>query len=141
MGYHSYNHVSQPSLSSKQVTSEYKLSNSEVKKLTGRPYTVWRTPGGGYNERVLNCVPLPHIMWSVDTLDWQTMRTDAVYKAVKGAKDGSIILLHDLYKTSVNGAIKAMKEMNAGDYEFLTVTELLSRKGTAPKPSKNYYNG
>jgi peptidoglycan/xylan/chitin deacetylase (PgdA/CDA1 family) len=141
LGYHSYNHVSQPSLSSKQVTSEYKLSNSEVKKLTGRPYTVWRTPGGGYNERVLNCVPLPHIMWSVDTLDWQTMRTDAVYRAVKTAKDGSIILLHDLYKTSVNGAIKAMKEMNAGDYEFLTVTELLSRKGTAPKPSTNYYNG
>ena len=141
LGYHSYNHVSQPSLSSKQVTSEYKVSNSEVKKLTGRAYTVWRTPGGGYNERVLNCVPLPHIMWSVDTLDWQTMRTDAVYKAVKGAKDGSIILLHDLYKTSVNGAIKAMKEMNAGDYEFLTVTELLSRKGTPPKPSTNYFSG
>ena len=141
LGYHSYNHVSQPSLSSKQVTSEYKVSNSEVKKLTGRSYTVWRTPGGGYNERVLNCVPLPHIMWSVDTLDWQTMRTDAVSKAVKGAKDGSIILLHDLYKTSVNGAIKAMKEMNAGDYEFLTVTELLSRKGTPPKPSTNYYSG
>ena len=141
LGYHSYNHVSQMSLSSKQVTAEYKQSNNDVKKLTGREYTVWRTPGGGYNERVLKCVPLPHIMWSVDTLDWQTMNTDAVYREVKRAKDGSIILLHDLYKTSVNGAIKAMKEMNAGDYEFVTVTELLSRKGTPPKPSTNYYNG
>ena len=33
-----------------------------------------------------------------------------------------------------------MKEMIAGDYEFLTVTELLSRNGTAPQKHTNYNN-
>ena len=141
LGYHSYAHINQLSLTSDKIKADFNKSNKEVKELTGQGYTVWRTPGGGYNERVLNSVPLPHIMWSVDTLDWQKMNTDAVYRSVKSAKDGSIILLHDLYKTSVNGAIKAMKEMNAGDYEFLTVTELLSRKGKEPKASTNYYSG
>ena len=55
--------------------------------------------------------------------------------------DGSIILLHDLHKTTVEGSIRAMQEMIEGDYEFLTVTELLSRNGTPPKPSTDYQRG
>ena len=113
-----------------------------MKELTGREFTVWRTPGGDYNSRVLSCVPVPHIMWSVDTLDWKNRNSYSVYSAIMNqARDGSIILMHDLYGTTVDGATQAMKEMLAGDYEFLTVTELLSRKGTAPKPSTNYFNG
>ena len=57
------------------------------------------------------------------------------------SKDGSIVLLHDLHGTSVDGAIKAIEQMLAGDYEFVTVTEILSRDGTPPEPSVNYYNG
>ena len=142
MGYHSYSHQMQTSLSSDQITSDFNKSNNYLKSLTGAEFTVWRTPGGDFNSRVLNCVPVPHIFWSVDTLDWQSRNTTAVYNAiVNNAYDGAIILLHDLYSTSVNGAIQAMEVLNAGDFEFLTVTELLSRDGTPPQPHKNYYNG
>ena len=51
------------------------------------------------------------------------------------------MLMHDLYSTTVDGAIRAISIMNAGDYEFVTVTELLSRDGTPPEPSVNYRNG
>ena len=106
------------------------------------PFTVWRTPGGGYNDRVLQALPLPHIMWSVDTLDWKNRNAASVrYSILNNAKDGSIILMHDLYGTTVDGAISAMKEMQAGDYEFVTVTELLSRNGTPPKASTTYFRG
>lgn len=141
LGYHSYAHQYQPGLSTDKIISDFNKANRYLENLTGRTYTLWRTPGGGYNDRVLNAIALPHIMWSVDTRDWETLRTQSVYQAVRKAKDGDIILLHDLYKTSVNGAIKAMKEMQAGNYEFLTVTELLSRKGTPPAPSKSYRAG
>ena len=142
MGYHSYAHANQPSMSSAQITSDFNKTNNILKELTGREFTVWRTPGGDYNSRVLSCVPVPHIMWSVDTLDWKNRNSYSVYSAIMNqARDGSIILMHDLYGTTVDGATQAMKEMLAGDYEFLTVTELLSRKGTAPKPSTNYFNG
>ena len=62
-----------------------------------------------------------------------------MYNAVTTkSDDGEIILLHDLHKTSVEGSIKAMEDMIEGDYEFLTVTELLSRNGTPPVIHKSY---
>lgn len=142
IAYHSWAHDMQPTLSSAQIKSDFEKSNNILRNLTGAEFTLWRTPGGSYNDRVTSCVPLPHILWSVDTKDWQSLNTYKVYQAImKNAKDGSIILLHDLYSSSVNGAIMAMEEMMEGDFEFLTVTELLSRDGTPPEPGKTYVRG
>jgi len=142
LGYHSYAHKQQPGLSTQQIIDEYNYSNSILINLTGRGFTLWRTPGGAFNDRVLQAVPLPHIYWSVDTLDWKYRNANTVRDAIMSkSKDGSIVLLHDLHGTSVDGAIMAIEKMLAGDYEFLTVTEILSRDGTPPEPSKNYYNG
>ena len=142
LGYHSYSHQQQTALTTEQIVNDYNNSNNMLKNLAGRGFTVWRTPGGGYNDRVLQAVPVPHIYWSVDTLDWKYRNVTHVRDAILNkSKDGSIVLLHDLHGTSVDGAIKAIEQMLAGDYEFLTVTEILSRDGTPPEPSKNYYNG
>ena len=141
IGYHSYSHTLQSYLSSERIKSDFKASSDILRELTGAEFTVWRAPGGDISDRILGCIPLPHIGWSVDTYDWQTQDSDSNYRYITGAKDGAIILLHDLYQPSVSGAIRAMKDMNAGDYEFVTVTELLSRGGTPPQNSVNYYNG
>ena len=139
LGYHSYAHKIQTKLTTDQIISDFEKSCQLVKNLTGESFTVWRAPGGGISDRVLGAIDLPHIMWSVDTLDWKHRNVDYVNNAITSkSKDGSIILLHDLHKTSVEGSIKAMEKMIAGDYEFLTVTELLSRNGTAPSPNKSY---
>lgn len=142
MGYHSYSHATQTGLSSERITSDFEKADKILFDLTGQHFTVWRTPGGAFNTRVLNAVPVPHIMWSVDTLDWQTLNAYSVYSAiVNKTRDGDIVLIHDLHRTSVDGAIMALEQMLEGDYEFLTVTELLSRDGTPPQPSTNYYSG
>lgn len=141
IGYHSYAHALQSYIPLSQVASDYEASSKILKELTGAEFTVWRAPGGDYNTAILNRIPLPHISWSVDTRDWATQSVDSNYYSIRQAEDGDIILLHDLYSPSVKGAIKAMKEMLAGDYEFLTVTELLSRSGEAPKNHTNYFNG
>lgn len=142
MGYHSYAHKIQTSLSTEKITSDFIMSDDLLYEMTGQRFTVWRTPGGGYSSRVVAAVELPHILWSVDTLDWKTLNAYKVYSSIiRNAKDGDIILLHDLHGTTVDGAIMAMKEMLEGDYEFLTVTELLSRDGTPPENSQTYYRG
>lgn len=141
IAYHSYDHAHQPNLSSSQITGDYEKSDKILYDLTGAHFTLWRTPGGGYNSRVLNAVPLPHILWSVDTLDWKTRNAYSVYTAILRAKDGDIVLLHDLHGTTVEGAIMAMEEMNKGNYEFLTVTEMISRNGTPPQNSQTYFSG
>ena len=142
LGYHSWDHYDQTARSSSQITSEYQKANGILKNLTGQRFTVWRTPGGSFNSRVLNAVPLPHIFWTSSTEDWRTRDAEKVYNAIlKQAKDGSIILLHDLHGTTVDGAIRAMKKLEKEGYEFVTVTELLSRDGTPPVASKNYSRG
>ena len=142
IGYHSYNHTIQTTLSDEKIISDFEYTNNLLKEITGQEFTVWRTPGGGFNQRVLNCIPLPHIYWWVDTRDWESLNADKVYNNIlKYSSDGSIILLHDLYRSSVEGAIRAMDVMLEGDYEFLTVTELLSRDGTPPEPCVDYKRG
>lgn len=139
LGYHSYAHKIQTKLTTAQIIADYERSCDIARNLTGQSYTVWRAPGGGISDRVLKAIDLPHIMWSVDTLDWKYRKVDHVYNAVTTkSDDGEIILLHDLHKTSVEGSIKAMEDMIEGDYEFLTVTELLSRNGTPPVIHKSY---
>lgn len=139
LGYHSYSHKNHRDLTTAKIQSDFKTSCEIVEELTGATFTLWRAPGGAINSRVLDAIDLPHIMWTVDTLDWKYRNVDHVYNAIlKNSDDGEIILLHDLHKTSVEGAIKAMKVMQEGDYEFLTVTELLSRNGSAPKNNTSY---
>lgn len=140
IGYHSYSHQIQTGLSSERITADFEKTDQILYELTGQHFTLWRTPGGGYNSRVLSAVPLPHIMWQEDTRDWETLNTYSVYRAImRTANDGDIILLHDIHGTSVDGAMQAMRDLNAGDYEFVTVTELLSRKGTPPENGKTYF--
>ena len=141
IGYHSYGHENQTRLSTERVKADFEKSNKKLKELTGQGFTLWRTPGGNYNDRVLQAIELPHIFWSRDSHDWQVRNTDTVYRNIRNARDGDIVLMHDLYSFTVNGAMWAMKEMQAGDYEFVTVTELLSRNGEAPKNSVNYRKG
>lgn len=141
IGYHSYAHVIQTGLNSAQILSDFEKSDDILYSLTGKHFTLWRTPGGDYNNRVISSVPLPHIMWNEDTLDWKNRNTYSVYSyIINRANDGDIILMHDLYSTTVEGSIMAMKEMLQGNYEFLTVTELLSRDGTPPENCTTYFS-
>ena len=126
IGYHSYSHADQTLLSSERIFDDFCRSNRELYDLTGREYTLWRAPGGSFNKRVLDAVPLPHIHWSADTRDWETKNAAAVCASIlQSAGDGVIILLHDLYSTSVDGAIRAIRNLQKQGYEFVTVSELL----------------
>ena len=136
IGYHSYSHQNQIRLSSQQITNDFRASNSMLKNVTGKEFTLWRSPGGDFDSRVLRCIHLPHIYWSVDTRDWASRNADAVYKSItNNTVDGSIILMHDLYPSTIEGAKRALDALLAAGYEFLTVSELLARDGS---PALNY---
>lgn len=140
LGYHSYSHADQTLLSSERIFEDFCRSNRELFDLTGKEYSLWRAPGGSFNKRVLEAVPLPHIHWSADTRDWETKNAAAVCSSIlESAGDGVIILLHDLYGTSVDGAIRAIRNLQNQGYEFVTVSELLSRNGEPPRNCMNYY--
>ena len=69
-------------------------------------------------------------MWSVDTVDWNLKSSNAVKDTiVSQCKDGDIILLHDIYETTVDGALAAIDELQKQGFVFVTVDELMTRYG------------
>ena len=62
-------------------------------------------PYGSYNDTVAEIAARPLILWSVDTLDWETQNADStVQNVMDNASDGQIILMHDIFKESVDAA-------------------------------------
>ena len=52
----------------------------------------------------------PMILWDVDTLDWKYRNTPSIMKYIKKeVNDGSIILMHDIHKTSVDSLNTVLK--------------------------------
>lgn len=141
IGYHSCSHQNHLRLSSEQIISDFNTANEKLKALTGKEFTLWRSPGGNYDQRVLSCIPLPHIYWSVDTRDWETRNADAIYwHIVNNTGDGAIVLMHDIYGSTIEGAIRSIDALLAAGYELLTVSELLARDGDPAQNCVNYYN-
>lgn len=139
---HSWDHPSIGSISGSSVSSEFSKVESLLFRHMGGSYIdMVRTPGGAYNSTIQNNTPAPIIIWSVDTLDWKIRDSSSVYnKIMSGAKDGSIVLMHDIYPTSVQGALRAVDALKNQGYEFVTVSELLRRRGITPSNGIRYYS-
>ncbi len=144
IGYHTWAHSYFYNMSAAAMKSDLEKFQNTVKSISGSQATVYRAPGGGITSTALATYKLPHIMWNVDTRDWETLNSWSVRNAIIGGlKDGNIILLHDIHGSTYNGTVSALEYIFSKDMdvEFLTVTELLSRKGTPPKNGVTYYSG
>lgn len=84
-----------------------------VEKITGEKPKIMRPPYGNISQNAKNVWNRPVILWSVDTLDWKNRNVQKnISITLRETKNGSIILFHDIHKTSVDsigGVIKKLK--------------------------------
>lgn len=139
---HTYNHPQLPKLSDAKIKEQLSKTAEILNSAVGADSAyMLRPPYGSTNARVLAAIGTPAINWSVDTRDWESRNADKVYKhIINDTKDGSIVLLHDLYATSVSGALRGIDALLEQGYELVTVRELLRRRGIDPADGKMYYN-
>lgn len=129
---HTYAHrVPFDALTEAEIRSEVDRVNAYLYDAVGGTYqTLVRTPGGAVSDGIRRNVGAPIILWSLDTLDWQLQDAAEISRRIlASAKDGAVILLHDLYEPSIQGALSAMQELKKRGYEFVTVSELYRRRG------------
>ena len=82
------------------------------------------------------------VKWSVDPRDWESRDTAKVVKAVlENVEPNSIILLHDIYSTSVDAALRIVDILQKQGYCFVTVEELLCLNGITPEAGQMYRSG
>ena len=66
------------------------------------------------------------VLWSLDSLDWKLKDTGKIIRQVlKDVKDGDIILLHDIFPSSVEAALELIDILQKEGYVFVTADELL----------------
>ena len=137
IGSHTYSHKNLLYLNEEEITKEIEKTNEAIYNVIGTKPTIIRVPYG--NIRSIS--NMNHILWNVDTLDWKYKNSNRVYKEIiKHAEDGNIILLHDIFKTSVNGVLKAIDELKKQGYEFVTIDEMVYLKNIKLDKSKTYFN-
>lgn len=132
LGNHSYSHADLTKLSAEEALGEINTTDAAILEITGSTSQLLRPPYGAYNDTLKSVSPYPIILWSLDTRDWKNRDSTIVCnRIVEGAREGSIILLHDLYSSSVDGAVMAIDILQQQGYEFVTVPELFASRGAS----------
>ena len=139
LGNHTYDHTDLATLSASDISSEISRVDQELVNLTGQGATVVRPPYGSVNDTVKATVGTPMILWSIDTLDWKTQDVQAtVEEVMNNVQDGSIILMHDIYSTSVDAAEILIPQLIEDGYQLVTVHELAAAHGKELNPGVTY---
>ncbi|MCI6271414.1 MAG: polysaccharide deacetylase family protein [Erysipelotrichaceae bacterium] len=143
VGGHSWDHQYLTKVDDEELDKQFNLVNDLVKQATNGRYSIktFRPPYGAVNDHVKSKSPYPLIMWDVDTLDWKVKNKDKVIKNIlDNAKDGSIILMHDIHGTSKDAALEVIPMLVEQGYQLVSVEELLTAKGIPLENGKVYYN-
>lgn len=106
---------------------------------TRPPFT--RPPYGSQNATVGQALGQPMVLWSIDPRDWADRNANTVCtRVVNAARDGAIILVHDIHATTVDAVPCIVDSLRAQGYEFLTVSELAASRGVKMVNGVAYYN-
>lgn len=131
IGSHTMNHKQLTAIKKDRALREIEEGAKVIEEVAGVPPTVWRPPYGDSTEEQRIAAGMPTVLWNIDTLDWKYKDADRVAREIiNGASDGNIILVHEIYKTTVEGIKKALDQLCAKGIRFVTSTTLLTRDGT-----------
>ena len=126
IGNHTMDHVQLNHKTYEEAIEQIRQSNQIISQITGQTPQYIRPPFGEWSKELQEEVDMTAVLWDVDPVDWKVKNTEIVVKRIlKNARDGDIILLHDVYGTSVDAALEIVDQMQAEGYEFVTVDEII----------------
>jgi peptidoglycan/xylan/chitin deacetylase (PgdA/CDA1 family) len=131
-GNHSYAHPDYVFTDSAAIAEDIRRAEASILALTGqstKPFL--RPPSGSRDRRVVDVIEAEgyyDIFWTVDVLDWidTTPPAEVYRRAVNGASNGAIIVLH-LTSPATPQVMGAMIDgLRARGFELVTLSELLA---------------
>lgn len=128
VGNHSWNHAIFPQLSNGAVINQIERTNAAIFNATGG-YEVqtFRPPYGSFSARVAAVVPYVPVMWDIDTRDWEHPNANRIARLAGRARDGDIILMHDIQSRSVAAIPAIISKLREQGFTFVTVSELVAK--------------
>ena len=141
IGIHTYDHVKLTGLNRADFDAQVEKSRALLKEVLGHNDFLLRPPYGMLDESVRAWAGCPIILWSIDPEDWDDKNTDReVAEIVEQARDGSIILMHDLFPQSVEAALRVVDILHGQGYLFCTIDDLFAARGVTLQDGESYWN-
>lgn len=135
---HSWSHPNLTKLSPKEIKDEVERTQAVVEATIGQRPKALRAPYGAVNSTVADVAGLPLIAWSVDSKDWESRNAAAVVNEVTTYTEaGSIILLHDIHKSTVEALEPLLQGLTEAGYQSVTTSQLL---GDSLSPYRIYFD-
>lgn len=126
IGNHTWDHVQLDKIPAEKARLEIEKTNNRIYEASGIYPSYVRPPFGAWIKDMELSVTMLPVFWDVDTLDWQSKNIDSILSiAQTQVHDGSIILMHDGYQTSVDAALKIADLFTEKGYVFVTADQLL----------------
>lgn len=126
IGNHSYEHIQLTKAGAKAVCEAVEHTQEQIEAITGKRPEYIRPPYGDWNEELEEEIGMTPVLWSLDSLDWKLKDTGKIiHQVLKDVKDGDIILLHDIFPSSVEAALELIDILQREGYVFVTADELL----------------
>ncbi|MEG0979866.1 MAG: polysaccharide deacetylase family protein [Oscillospiraceae bacterium] len=129
---HSNTHDSLAKMNRSDIEKQLTTCNQKIQKVTGKKNKLLRAPSGDYNNNVIEvatALDMYVIQWNVDSLDYQKLSEDEIYKrVVSNAKNGDIVLFHNDVKNTPKVLPKIIKELQSQGFELVTVDKLIHKE-------------
>ena len=129
IGIHTYDHVMLTGLNAADFSAQVERTRSQLTEILGHGDFLLRPPYGMVDDGVKKRAGAPIILWSIDPEDWNDKNTSRIVEhVVANARDGAVILLHDIYPSSVDAALQIVDRLHAEGYLFVTVDQLAAAR-------------
>ncbi|MDO4478907.1 MAG: polysaccharide deacetylase family protein [Lachnospiraceae bacterium] len=139
IGSHTWNHTILKGSDAETIATVMQQNDDYLVSMIGEKPSLMRPTGGGIDDTVRAVIDRPMILWDVDTLDWSTLDPQSTFEtAISEVKDGSIILMHDIYVQTADAVEMIVPELARQGYHMVTVSELAAIKGVTLQPGQSY---
>jgi peptidoglycan/xylan/chitin deacetylase (PgdA/CDA1 family) len=131
LGNHSWSHPQLSLMNDASVRDQLQKTQDAIKNACGVTPKIMRPPYGAFTARQRNWAHgewgFTVILWDVDPQDWKFRNAEHVKKEIlKAVVPGSIVLSHDIHKTTVDAMPEVLDTLAARGFKFVTVSELIS---------------
>jgi peptidoglycan/xylan/chitin deacetylase (PgdA/CDA1 family) len=137
---HSWSHPLLSKMGEEGVRDQLQRTHDVIRQETGVTPTLMRPPFGGFTATqrawAHGVWGYQCILWDVDSYDWKhrsPAKTQSIILAT--SRPGSIILCHDIHKTTIDAMPATLDGLLAKGLKLVTVSELLKMEAERPAPA------
>lgn len=127
IGSHTWDHSDITTLSEQQLKEQLERTDAAIKKITGQSPSLFRPPLGHHDQAHNQLIPYPLVLWDTHSHDGRIKDPEKIVDAVVDTvQPGSIILMHDPRKATVQAVPEMVSKLRAKGYAPVRVDQLFA---------------